>query len=193
MDPESDLISSLIQLLSPDRRRELLGVAVQNRFVDLVNAYQGKTVGEFFRAVQADPHWAMLKDLPLADVVSTSPERTPASAAPVPAAPDAEVQKTRLAVIEPLPASDAPDRAKGRAAAKAPAAPVKRQKRSGDIFEDILELVTAEPGLRNEEIQRRLNKPALLVKPTLAALRKQRRLRSEGTRRATRYYPAMSR
>jgi hypothetical protein len=63
------------------------------------------------------------------------------------------------------------------------------QKSTGDIVDDVMMAITLEPGLRSEEIQKRLGKSSLLVKSTLAALRKNKRVRTEGANRATRYFP----
>src|SRR5262249_33257828 len=69
-----------------------------------------------------------------------------------------------------------------------PRTPRKPPKQSGDILEEGVQLVTAEPGLRSEQIQTKIGRPSVLVKSTLSTLRQQKRLWTEGIRRGTRYY-----
>jgi hypothetical protein len=189
-DSQTDLISSLIQTLSPARKQDMLGAAAQNRFVDLIRACQAKSVAEFIRALQADPHWPLLKELRLSDVVTTDE----ALIAPPAAEASSPSPSRHLSVVEVVEPAAAPGRkrhaSKPAAAPKPAPAPRGKKRASGDIRDEILEAVAGEPGLRSEELQRRLGKPAVLVKATLAALRKNGELRTEGTRRATRYFLA---
>ena len=198
-NPEADLITTLIQCLSPERRRELVGTAAQSRFIELIDAHQGTTIADFFQAVQADPHWALLKDLLVSDVILSSGGRTSeaesgggpdVASSPHEDASGEDRRQMHLAIVAMNNAPEAPVVAPPLVApAAAPrSATSTRRKRSGDILEDIVELLEAEPGLRSEEIQKRLDKPPVLVKSTLVALRKHSRVRIEGTKRAARYF-----
>jgi hypothetical protein len=197
---ESSLLAALIECLSPERRRELLEVAAQSRMLEIIVAHQGKTVEAFLRAVQADAHWAILKDLPLSDVITWDSERAvgekrDADLAPQTAAAG-DLRRMHLPSVSTASASAptnvTPSRHASTAKHKKDAprkAPPATQKSTGDIVDDVMTAITLEPGLRSEEIQKRLGKSSLLVKSTLAALRKNKRVRTEGANRATRYFP----
>jgi hypothetical protein len=64
----------------------------------------------------------------------------------------------------------------------------KSRKHGSDVIDDIVKLLRESPGLRSEEIQRRLKTPPELVKSALMVLRKDKRVRTEGSNRATRYF-----
>jgi hypothetical protein len=197
-NPEANLVAELIQRLSPERRRDLVGTAAQNRLLELIDAHQKATIDDFFRAVQADQHWPLLKSLLLSEVILSSAQaaKDPAAASPAePDRPTAERRQMRLSILptspveadaEALPARAKPSPEAGRTEVANKAAATR--KRSGDILDDIVKLLETKPGLRNEEIQKQLGKPAVLVKTSLAALRKGKRVRTEGERRATRYF-----
>jgi transposase-like protein len=272
IDLEIDLFASLLRSLSPERRRELVNSAVRSRFVDLLDNHQMKTVGEFFRAVEVEPHWPLFKQLLLSDIVSTRAEEaaeegvvgrgSARSSSPTDGDSLADAHGMHMALIgasragtrlSRVPAGQrtgakaetlnraelvsslqkhggnisavarelgkervqirrwvkrfgltsavaggtapAPSLALLPAEPETPAAAGKaakrpRTKRTGDILDDIVTLVGTQPGLRTEEIQKRLDRPMVLIKSTLAVLRKQNRVRTEGTRRGTRYFAA---
>src|SRR5438105_15873119 len=73
-NPQADLVAALIQRLSPERRRDLAVAAAQTRFIELLEMHEETTIEDFFRALQADPHWGLLKDLLVSDVISDGRE-----------------------------------------------------------------------------------------------------------------------
>jgi hypothetical protein len=196
---EPGILAALIEGLSPERRRELIGAAAQSRMLEIIDAHQGETVEAFLRAVQADAHWAILKDLPLSDVITlesdSAVEKKPDATEAAPSAPAVDPRQMQLpntsiaSAATAAPASPLPrgKKEKRKAAAPSKVTPATR-KSGGDVTDDVMMAVTLEPGLRSEEIQKRLGKPALLVKAALAALRKNKSVRTEGTNRATRYF-----
>jgi hypothetical protein len=197
---EADLITALIQCLSPERRRELLDAAAQSRMLELIDNHQARTVEEFLHAVHSDPHWSVLKDLLVSDVIRS--ESDGAVETKTEAAAGTRNQRLEDAPLIQLPIvskAATPKTANEASPAKPPASPKPRtvalakatsptRKSTGDILEDIVMAVTLEPGLRSEEVRKRLGKPAVLVKASLRALRKSKRLRTEGERRNTRYF-----
>jgi hypothetical protein len=196
-NPEADLVATLLQCLSPERRRELADAAAQTRFLELLGMHHNTTIEQFVRALKADPHWGLLKHLRVSDVISDGKEQpgdgavetVSSSLAPeVPCALDKP--QMHLALVGSEVASEVPAAATAPALASHSASAAKPvgRKRSGDILEDIIKLLEAEPGLRSEEIQKRLERPAVLVKSSLVALRKTNRVRIEGSKRATRYF-----
>jgi hypothetical protein len=177
---QADSVAALIEGLSPDRRSEFVAAAAQNRMIDLIDAHQKATIEDFFRAVQADQYWPLLKKLVVSDVISPSSE--PDQAAPRSAPPKtgrAEDRQMPLALVPVTPAAPEPT-------------PAGAPKRSGDILDEIVMLLLGNPGLRSEEILRHLRHPPVLVKSALAALRKAGRVRTEGQARATRYFSSTS-
>jgi hypothetical protein len=197
---ESDLITALIQCLSPERRRELLDAAAQSRMLELIEDHQARTVEEFLRAVQSDPHWSVLKDLLLSQVITTDRDGIAESNGELVAAPrnqggnDARQMKlpsistvSAPVIASDQPTSNAPSSEKSTRREPRKGVPPTR-KSTGDILDDIVMAVTLEPGLRSEEIRKRIGKPAVLVKSSLRVLRKVQRLRTEGERRNTRYF-----
>ena len=60
-------------------------------------------------------------------------------------------------------------------------------KLSAGALDQIIEVIRKKPALRSEQIQRELTLGAGIVKAGLAQLRKQRRVRTSGQRRATTY------
>jgi hypothetical protein len=185
--PETDLVTALVQGLSPEHRRAFMDAAAQNRLLELIDLHQQSTIDDFFRAVQADAHWPLLRNLLLSDVISSTLES--ASTPPSTATLDRDLatderRQMRLAI----PAGSGEEKTIEPVVSRAASG----RKRGGDILDDIVTLLATEPGLRNEQIQKHLGKPALLVKSSLAALRKSKRVRTEGERRATRYFAATS-
>jgi hypothetical protein len=185
IDPEIDLMISLIQMLSPERRREVISAAAHNRFIDILEACQTKTLGELVRTLEADAHWPLLQQMNVSDAISTGGDEAAravegaavarvAARLPAEAAPAAD--KRHLAVVKP---AEPP---------KPPKPAAKSEKRTGDIFDEIIDLLRQKPGLRSEQIQKLLAKPKLLIGPSLAALRKAKRVRTEGENRAMRYF-----
>jgi hypothetical protein len=207
-DSGSTTIAALIDSLPPERRRQLLEAAAQSRMLEIIDAHQDKTIEAFFRAVQADTHWAILKDLPLSDVITLDKGSMAADKHDTVAALESAAADSRQMQLPSVSAgnsaaspasrstnskpSSAKPNAKEKAAAPRKGAPA-TQKSTGDIVEEVTAAIASEPGLRSEEIQRRLGKSSLLVKSTLAALRKNKRVRTEGANRATRYYPVPTR
>jgi hypothetical protein len=197
---ESSLLTALIECLSPERRRELMEAAAHSRMLEIIGAHRDKTVEDFLLAVQGDAHWAILKDLRLSDVITldsdAAVEEKHDAATAVHAGGNADTPQMHLPSVSTASPSAPPNATPSATAAKAKHgkdAPRKAlpatQKSTGDIVQDVMMAITLEPGLRSEEIQKRLGKSSLLVKSTLAALRKNKRVRTEGANRATRYFP----
>jgi hypothetical protein len=186
-NPEDLLLTNLIQTLSQDRRRELLGEVLMKRFYDFVVNNQAKTIGELWSAVEADPHWSLLKTLRVSDVlaIEDQPSTTPSIEAPAAtnAAPPLVVADKPQAAREIVAHS-----ADGRTPREGAKSRVDAPARAGNIIDDIRKLIEASPGLRREEIQERLGRDPELVMATLATLRRKKQVKTQGYTRSMRYF-----
>jgi hypothetical protein len=102
------------------------------------------------------------------------------------------MQLSIVGETDAAPAAASPDEpaAYTKAGAIASTKTKPKHRKKGDVLDDIMVLLEATPGLRSEQIQKSLDVPAVLLKPALAALRKQNRVRMQGIKRAAQYFVA---
>jgi hypothetical protein len=197
-NPAADLITELVQQLSPERRRELVEAAACSRFHDLLQVHQKSTLKAFIKALQADIHWGVLEHLVLGDVITTeggedadaSTKRASVTAETAPSVDKRQMQLSIVGETGVAPAGVSPDEPAAFTGAGAIALTKTKPKhrKKGDVLDDIMALLESTPGLRSEQIQKHLEVPAVLLKPALAALRKQNRVRMQGVKRAAQYF-----
>ena len=170
MAQKNDFSSNdILSLLSPERRAEILNEVLGTEVRSLVDRLQGSTFGGLVAALTGHAHWGLIRGVAVASLFRASATAAPAAA---PSAPAPVVAKP---VREPR-AAKAPKRTGGRPS-----------KITDALLDQIHAFVKANPGLRSEEIQKRLGGDKEQIKASLAKLKSQNRVVTGGAKRGTTY------
>jgi hypothetical protein len=145
----------VLQLLSAQRRQEIIGEALGGRARAIFADHRQATIGELVEILTGDASWSMLRQLGVSAVLqpqATAPWHNGGGAPPV--------------------------RKNGRG---------RPSTMTQDLLDQIMRVIVATPGLRNEQIQRSSGLPPKVVKAGLAKLRETKRVKTTGLKRAMTY------
>ena len=156
--------AELLQFLPPGRRQEILNEAVGSKVRDIFQRNHQNTLGGLVAALTGDAHWSVLQNVSVSVVLQ-------------PAAGRGAGQRDRQ---KSASSSGKVGRPRGR-----------RSKLNESTLAEILAAVEKNPGLRSEQLQKKLEHLGpKLVKQGLAKLRSDKRVKTSGERRATTYAAA---
>jgi hypothetical protein len=158
---------TVLNLLTPERQREILDEAIGTEVRRLLEKHHSSTLGDLVAELSAHPLWEVLRAAPVSFVFATPAKSATANA-------NANGSNGHRATSpEPKP--------KANGKRSIPSEPV----------DAILQVVRENPGLRSEDIRKKL--PAALaarVKLLLRTLRDEKRVRTDGIKRQMVYFVA---
>ena len=161
--PSKSSTDDILSLLTPERRAAVLAEALGAQVRGIVQQHQGGTFGGLIDALTSHPHWREIQRVNVSVVLSARRGRPPKSGA----------RRSRAA------AAGATPRPRGRPG-----------RLDQGLLVRVMALIQKHPGLRSEEIQKQIVAPKGAVKKVLAKLREQKRVKTTGHKRVTKYAAA---